>query len=495
MKKILLFCTALIITATSCDEWLDVRPEEQSTSTEMFESYDGFCDALNGCYIKMKERSLYGEKLTMSDIEELAALWRMPNETLIPHAYELRNFNYTGDNAKSVLAGIYSGLYNVIANVNMVINHIEENAAVFPDEATRKVIEGEAYAIRAFCHFDVLRLFGQLPQNAVRQVSLPYAEKVSASDLPPYYNYEEFKAKVEADLVKAESLLKDNDPLFAYTFTQLNNGESNDDFMNYRQGRFNYWAVRAIQARFYLYTGNTGMAYQIAKSIINATGADGDPLITLSGVPDITAGYLACPSECLLMMNVYNLTSYTTVLLAAGTTALIEDKHYVITQAQLTELFEGQHVASHNRFLNLWDRSLTDISSTIYPALKKYYYDAAISVTPTVNLTKRQVVPLIRLSEMYLIAMETTADLAEANALWADYQLSHNVLITQDAFTSLEAVKTAMIDEYRRELFGEGQMFYTYKRINAATMLWRTETVTEENYIVPLPETEFNPNL
>jgi hypothetical protein len=52
-----------------------------------------------------------------------------------------------------------------------------------------------------------------------------------------------------------------------------------------------------------------------------------------------------------------------------------------------------------------------------------------------------------------------------------------------------------IIDEYRREFFGEGQMFYAYKRVNAPNMLWRVEAVTEDNYVVPLPQTEFDHNL
>ena len=43
--------------------------------------------------------------------------------------------------------------------------------------------------------------------------------------------------------------------------------------------------------------------------------------------------------------------------------------------------------------------------------------------------------------------------------------------------------------------FSEKEMFFTYKRMGATTMLWRNEDVSEENYIVALPDTEYNPNL
>lgn len=494
MKKILVLYTWMIV-ATSCSDWLDVRPEEQFAAAEMFESYAGFRDMLNGCYIKLKERELYGEKLTMSDIEELAALWREPSEAAMPGAKELHDFNYTGDNAKAIVSTIYSGLYNVIANVNMIINHVDARAGVFPDEATRAVIAGEAYAIRAFCHFDVLRLFGRAPGDNTRQVALPYAESVSIIEFPPYYSHEQFVAKIEADLARAEALLKDNDPLFTYTFAQLNAGDAEDDFMDYRQGRFNYWATRGIRARFHLYIGEKEKAYQVARSIIQATGADGNPLISLSGSSDITAGYLGCPSECLLMLNAYDLATYATSIFATGSFA-VTDLHRAISQEQLVELFEGQNIASNNRYLHLWEKTSGNSMGIVYPTLKKYLTELDIySQQPVRQLTKQQVIPLLRLSELYLIVIETTADLAEANRLWADYQLAHNVLVTSDYFTSLDDIQGKIVDEYRRELIGEGQMFYIYKRRNATSMLWRSGQVTGENYIIPLPETEFNPNI
>lgn len=494
MKKILLYSFIVIsLFATSCSKWLDVQPEKQTAAEKLFETYSGFKDALNGCYIKLKDRNLYGEKLTMTNIESMAQLWKI-DETYLPVDFELMTFKYTGDNAKAASSTIYSGLYNVIAQTNMIIKYVEEKGSVIPNPANRAVIEGEAYAIRAFCHFDILRLFGQLPKNATKQVSLPYAEIVSSNILPSYYNYDQFVAKIQADLDKAELLFKDNDPIFKYTFSYLNSyqDKNQDDFIWYRQNHFNYWAVKALQARLYLYTGNTQKAYSTAKSIIEAKGADGKSLITLSGATDIPAGYIACPSECLMMLNSYSIMTYSPNVLGTGAQQ-IRNTNYVITQAQLNKLFENQGTASNNRYNNVWSRTVTDPSGTIYPTLKKYYYETATSETSSVS-KKNQVIPLIRLSEMYLILMETTGDLNEANTLWSQYQLSHNVQVSGNVFESMSDVKKGIMEEYRREFYGEGQMFYTYKRLGSTSMLWRNAAVSEDNYIVPLPDTEYNPN-
>ena len=56
---------------------------------------------------------------------------------------------------------------------------------------------------------------------------------------------------------------------------------------------------------------------------------------------------------------------------------------------------------------------------------------------------------------------------------------------------SQEQLTTEIMREYRREFFGEGQMFYTYKRLGEKNMLWKTDReVGEQDYIVPLPSTE-----
>ena len=55
-------------------------------------------------------------------------------------------------------------------------------------------------------------------------------------------------------------------------------------------------------------------------------------------------------------------------------------------------------------------------------------------------------------------------------------------------------MKEWIIREYHREFYGEGQMFYTYKRLGANSMIRGEQEVTESEYILPLPSTEYNPN-
>lgn len=92
---------------------------------------------------------------------------------------------------------------------------------------------------------------------------------------------------------------------------------------------------------------------------------------------------------------------------------------------------------------------------------------------------------------MYLIAIETTPSVTEANSLYATYMTARNV--NASALTK-DQLDQEIVKEYRREFFAEGQMFYTYKRMGSKQMLWKTDReITEKDYILPLPGTEVKP--
>lgn len=241
----------------------------------------------------------------------------------------------------------------------------------------------------------------------------------------------------------------------------------------------------------YLYLGRKTEAYSLAKEIIDAKGADGEPVMTMSGETDLAKGYRACPSECLLYLSKYNVKTYSSEFLIGNQTDVqVRPSHLVITSSMLSDLYSGQSTGSHNRYLNCWNRNMKDASSNLYATLTKYYF----SDDAENQMLYYQVIPMLRMSEVYLIGMETSSDLKEVNEWYHDYMLAHAVVLNEAKFGSLEEVAAELIGEYRREFYGEGQMFYTYKRHGVTSMFWGKGTADESVYIVPLPETEYNPN-
>ena len=164
------------------------------------------------------------------------------------------------------------------------------------------------------------------------------------------------------------------------------------------------------------------------------------------------------------------------------------NRDLVLSIDQHTQLFAGTNTAANNRYLQQWNRTAKDASASTYAALCKYYRNTTHDQT---SQTENLIIPMLRLSEMYLIAMETTTSVSEANALYVNYMRDHNVLIETDTFTTTDEVKAEVLNEYRRELIAEGQVFFTYKRHFLQSILWNDDTMTESAYIIPLPDTEY----
>ena len=513
MKKenILTLIFLLSLSLASCNDWLDVQQDTEKKASEMFDDYNGFKGALAGCYADLAETDLYGTRLTMSDVECLAGLWyidpsRNLSETL-QACNALTNHAYSNSYASDAIKSIYGAFYNVILEANLILEGCREKGDNIADERIRALVEGEAYAIRALCQFDVLRLFGQLPENATVQVSLPYSFTTSLDEMPAYYSYNEYCTLLEDDLENALALLKNNDPLFEYTYKDLNtltstsgtseDLELEDDFITNRQMRMNYWAVKGLQARYYLYTGQKDKAYSAAKEVIDAKTASGMPVVELSSMSDYGGDGVKfnSESECLFGLWVSDLYSISVSLLGGGPvsgsnrTTIDPSSMLALTSVWYEDLFRETNTATDIRYRKMWSQTLGMSTTTVFPSIRKYYVTRESDDSEVEG-----VIPVLRLSEMYLIAVETAPTFAEANKLYEEYMLSKGNAVNAP-FISENDIQPELEKEYRRELFAEGQMFYFYKRHKMETMWSKgSVTVSENDYILPLPNSEFNPN-
>ena len=109
-RFIFISMTFLGILFASCNDWLDVQPEDQRKEDDMFSHYKGYRNALSGCYAAMGHTSVYGQKLTTSDIELLAGMWEMMDNS--GTNYDLTTHNYN-DGVRSTIQDIYSKMFNV----------------------------------------------------------------------------------------------------------------------------------------------------------------------------------------------------------------------------------------------------------------------------------------------------------------------------------------------------------------------------------------------
>ena len=171
MKKIFIPLLLLVPAAlsTSCGEWLDVQPKTSVEEEDLFSREYGFKDALTGFYIKMGKTGLYGQNLTYYYMDMLGGLYESA-----PDVYDWSTIYAYDGTYQSTVNSIYSDIYNVIANINNFLKFVDQNRQVITTENYYETMKGEALGLRAFLHFDLLRLFGPVYRENPQGDAIPY---------------------------------------------------------------------------------------------------------------------------------------------------------------------------------------------------------------------------------------------------------------------------------------------------------------------------------
>ena len=123
MKRLCnILCALLLLgTMTSCEDWLDVDPKSEVKSDVMFQSVSGFKDALTGIYLLMSDQDLYGREATWGFVDALAQQTDVRGGEASTW-YNATRYNYSATTTSS--NGIWSKSYNIIANVNFLLENL-----------------------------------------------------------------------------------------------------------------------------------------------------------------------------------------------------------------------------------------------------------------------------------------------------------------------------------------------------------------------------------
>lgn len=159
-------------------------------------------------------------------------------------------------------------------------------------------------------------------------------------------------------------------------------------------------------------------------------------------------------------------------MIADGSYAAFEQK-----STNLSELYAAEDI----RFRYLW---YTDDGGGLRSS-NKYGNMASFD---TENPAPTKSVPLIRLSEMYLIIAECAA-LAEANTVYTEFLASRGLTTTELTESNRQEI---ILQEYLKEFYAEGQMFFVYKRLGTVNMRWSSRMCGEDVYVLPLPLRELS---
>lgn len=484
---------------TGCKKWLDVKPEGLTTKDEMFKTQKGFRDALTGAYIDMKSGDAYGGAFTWGTVEFLAKNWDIVNTANLEFT-GLVNANYVDAAPRAALDRAYAKEYKIIADVNSILENIDAQKNIFQDD-NYALIKGEALAIRAYAHFDILRLFGPIPDKTSADPILPYVTEVS-KDIVPLSTYDDFTKQVVADLDQAELLLKDVDPITKYSLLQLNPSKYRpevpavitDDYYNYRQVRMNYYAVLALKARVYNWLvpkgdANRQNAIKYAQMVIDGKDRTGTPTFRLGELTDQQKGDYSFTSEHITSVNYYNLGLAVESLFGETGQLTRQDFNVQDGYYYLNNMFPVAERAADARWVGMWPYKTTT-GLTNYVKIKKY-------IQKPLDQEPNNQIPLLRLSEMYLILTECATNKADAETPYRIYCGKKGIPFTSgfNAAGWEADRKNKMIREYVREFFAEGQTFFTYKRYNVTALpaAWVSSyTGTTARYLVTKPDREIN---
>ena len=467
MKRILYIFIGLLFSLTSCNDWLDVELDNKVDDDKLFNTAEGFKEALAGVYSSMSKSSMYGGRLTMEYVDVLAQYYNT-NST-----YEYwKDYDYENSGCRSIISGMWNNLYSCISQVNCILEWTDKNAGVL-SESDRNQIRGEALALRAFLHFDIYRLFAPDVKWAQNAEGIPYNKEFGVS-LPPMYLTKEVVQLVINDLLEAEKCLQ-NDPIqnvVPYMIkTSTSAGDVVDkaakDEMDKYVARVNLYSVKAMLARAYQARGEYVAAVSKAKEVIDSGKFRLLEATSIDQSENMVD--LLFSDEHIFSLRNKELSTYTKSIFketSGGTTAL---------------RMEGSY--------NLYDGNRDDFRYS------KWYVDFDfIKYVPDSNSIFTTKVPLIKLSEMYLLIAECTYDTDPDEARrYVNMLRRHRIRGNQEgAGDWMYLSREDIFKEMRREYIGEGQMWFAHKRnrLNLSGGLTGTIEASDDIFVFPLPDAE-----
>lgn len=443
--------------------YLDIDTPGIVNKDKMFDDEQGFIDAMNGVYASMADASLYGESLSFGFIDEIAQLYYNDyeaNETTLTKTYDLR---YRDEDVRERIDAIWHKAYSTIAAANSVLDNVGKHS--FP---ILPRIEGEALAVRAMLHFDMLRLFAP-DFSRPDETAIPYVEHFSINPTKRS-TVREACEKVLRDLHAAYDLLKDASPAADRTPEEL---------------YVSQYAAAALIARVANWAGDSATAKEYALKALEGSFS----LVREEQVKSLFMGYTA-RTECLFGLHAPNM--YLDSRSRLYPTRLTNNLNIVRDNYQT--IFRTSTFTSTNndyRYQAYFTRTKWVHSVVLTTKFYDKYYDED-QIVPSGRIPGPN---LVRLPELYYILAESTYATDRTAAL--GYL---NEVVTARGLHPLDAsaidtpakFRAELVNEIIKEYWGEGQIFFAYKRFSLPMegLNGKTHPATDATYILPLPEDE-----
>lgn len=479
MKKIIYTVTLVLCTLlSSCDNWLEVKPYDKISEDELLQSEEGYQKMLNGIYIDLNSDALYGKTLSVEMIEVMGGAYAIGSDNSVWGNYkDLSSYQYGTEYWRDRLDQTWNKAYALILNCNKILESIDQNQNLFTG-SNYYVTKGEALALRAMLHFDMLRLFGPVYSKDRDKTSIPYYTQVgnSPESLLPA---KEVAEKVVADLEDARILLA-NDPVKTEGTLMSGSQDGTSNFLRYRALRLNYYAVEGLLARVYLYMGDKTDAFKYATDVIKTTDQGIFPFVD----KNLVVGSPADPDRIFSSEVLFGLTNTSRGNLFKNYYDPSRLPNYVfrMDNSLMDKLIYGGAAQTGG-----YQDDYRYRADWVATGSNRYFYKYKDMVAT--GSIQNTMIPMLRLGEMFLIAAESQSDNLASGVQYV------NALRRNRGVANLQTLTPDLLKyEYIRELYGEGQLFYLYKRLNSDII---TSASSSKNtkasdlvFVVPLPDSE-----
>lgn len=488
-------CAILAASLSSCvNDWLDVAPSDGTDADAALTSSSDLDAARTGMYKALKGNSdlvdYYGQQFFVYGDVHAGDDYQYNNLGGSNRASFYYDMNYqtasefSSSTSSSNVA--WKSPYIVIGRANRIIAAAEGGALSDAAEAKATIDQyaAEAKVLRALAHFDLVRIYGKpYTEDQGASLGVPLVTGVLESNAKPARStVAEVYTQVVKDLTEAIS--------------------SNALATETEPGYVSVWGAKAILSRVYLNMGDYANALSVAEDIIKNSGA---ALWTRDQYFKAWDASTPNESEFLFRLNV------------AGS----DDNNDLNGIGNLQQRDGYKEMVATKKFVDMLTSDPKDVRNDMFlPATAAK--EVATYGTNKVYLNKLRgqggdlrnvtIVPIIRLSEVYLTAAECA--FRNNDKTKAVEYLNDLVKNRTTTVASLATVDNITLDriliERRKELIGEGQRYFDALRNNETITRYTSEadkgwhkTLSKEaqsfnrdyfKAIAAIPQAEINAN-
>lgn len=437
--KQLFFAIMVMVMASCSDDFLDKKPTEFVDYDAATKTTENLMTTLNGIH-----RSLYiryesqgeaglGALMQQTDIVGDDIVFPVTNGWFLA----VYNWNAVSNENSQDVRFPYRTYYEIIRNANTIINAADVAVGAVED---RNIVKGQALLYRAFCHFQLVQLFGKRYVNGATnsQLGVPLILKVG-NDNFPRSTVEEVYAQINKDLDEANVLL-------------IGYAKPNNSHLDLK-------VAQGLKARVALTQGNWAIAADYAKKA--RTG------MSLMTAADYASGFNDYTNKEWMWGSHIN---------------EVQTEYFGNFGAYMSRNYNSTVIRSCPKAINSKLYGMipaTDVRSTVFskdgkhPGLSLASNFAKFPYTSQKFLSvstgdSRCDVPYMRAAEIYLIEAEAKARLGQADAatLLFDFEKTRNPAYILSANTG-QALVDEILLQRRIELWGEGFRFFDLKRTNS----------------------------